>query len=109
MRQRPDYGVDGPIAVTLLFLLGGVLLGSVAALAGSGAPRPYGNGPRVGVALLGADLLAIAGGLLWYSRVGKGHLRGWLLDRIPWRGDESVLDVGCGRGLLLVEAARRLT
>jgi ubiquinone/menaquinone biosynthesis C-methylase UbiE len=28
---------------------------------------------------------------------------------IPWRGDEIVLDVGCGRGLLLVGAARHLT
>jgi ubiquinone/menaquinone biosynthesis C-methylase UbiE len=32
-----------------------------------------------------------------------------LLDGIPWRGDELVLDVGCGRGLLLIGAAKRLT
>ena len=32
-----------------------------------------------------------------------------LLDSIPWRGDERVLDVGCGRGLMLIGAARRLT
>src|SRR5205823_1815953 len=31
-----------------------------------------------------------------------------LLDWLPWRGDEQVLDVGCGRGLFLVAAARRL-
>jgi ubiquinone/menaquinone biosynthesis C-methylase UbiE len=31
------------------------------------------------------------------------------LDLIPWRGDETVLDVGCGKGLLLAGAARRLT
>jgi len=28
---------------------------------------------------------------------------------ISWRGDEQVLDVGTGRGLLLIGAARRLT
>jgi ubiquinone/menaquinone biosynthesis C-methylase UbiE len=28
---------------------------------------------------------------------------------VPWRGDEAVLDVGCGRGLLLIGAAKRLT
>ena len=28
---------------------------------------------------------------------------------MPWRGDEKVLDVGCGRGLFLIGAAERLT
>jgi ubiquinone/menaquinone biosynthesis C-methylase UbiE len=32
-----------------------------------------------------------------------------LIDAIPWRGDEQVLDVGCGRGLLLIAAAKHLT
>jgi ubiquinone/menaquinone biosynthesis C-methylase UbiE len=52
--------------------------------------------------------LAIAGGLLWSSRVGKLQARDRLLEAIPWRGDETVLDVGCGRGLLLIGAAKRL-
>jgi cyclopropane fatty-acyl-phospholipid synthase-like methyltransferase len=28
---------------------------------------------------------------------------------VPWKGDEAVRDVGCGHGLMLVGAARRLT
>jgi ubiquinone/menaquinone biosynthesis C-methylase UbiE len=32
-----------------------------------------------------------------------------MLSLHAWRGDEQVLDVGCGRGLLLAGAARRLT
>src|ERR1051326_8497422 len=32
-----------------------------------------------------------------------------MLNSLNWRGDERVLDVGTGRGLLLVGAARRLT
>jgi ubiquinone/menaquinone biosynthesis C-methylase UbiE len=32
-----------------------------------------------------------------------------LLNELAWTGRERVLDVGCGRGLLLVGAARRLT
>ena len=31
-----------------------------------------------------------------------------LLDSRNWRGDESVLDVGCGRGLVAIAAARRV-
>ncbi|MBA0085829.1 MAG: 50S ribosomal protein L11 methyltransferase, partial [Acidobacteria bacterium Pan2503] len=47
--------------------------------------------------------------MLFYSKVGKLALRERLLDKIPWRGDESVLDVGCGRGLLAVGAAKRVS
>jgi arsenite methyltransferase len=32
-----------------------------------------------------------------------------MLNMLRWRGDERVLDVGTGRGLLLIGAARRLT
>jgi ubiquinone/menaquinone biosynthesis C-methylase UbiE len=47
--------------------------------------------------------------MVWYSRVRKLRERERLLDLVPWRGDEQVLDVGCGRGLLLNAAARRLS
>jgi SAM-dependent methyltransferase len=109
MRSRPDYGVDGPIAVTILLILGGVLLGTAFTLAGLGIPRLFGIGLGAAALVVGADLLAIAFGLLGYSKLGKRLLRDRLLDRIPWRGDEAVLDVGCGRGLFLIGTARRLT
>src|SRR5262245_50202181 len=48
-------------------------------------------------------------GMVWYSYFGKLRMRERLLDRVPWRGDERVLDVGCGRGLMLLGAAARLT
>jgi hypothetical protein len=51
-----------------------------------------------------------AGLMVRSSRSGKLRERDRLLDDLPWRGDEWVLDVGCGRrGLLLIGAARRLT
>ncbi|MFS8071935.1 MAG: class I SAM-dependent methyltransferase, partial [Byssovorax sp.] len=46
--------------------------------------------------------------MVWGSRVGKLRLRDRILDGLALRGDEQVLDVGCGRGLLLLGAARRL-
>ena len=57
---------------------------------------------------VGGYFLLGALGMLFYSKVGKLALRERLLDKIPWRGDERVLDVGCGRGLLTVGAAHRL-
>jgi ubiquinone/menaquinone biosynthesis C-methylase UbiE len=32
-----------------------------------------------------------------------------LLDEIPWQGNEAVLDVGCGNGILIMGAAKHLT
>jgi ubiquinone/menaquinone biosynthesis C-methylase UbiE len=45
---------------------------------------------------------------IWSSRTGKLQMRDRLLDSITWKGDEKVLDIGCGRGLLLIGAAKRL-
>ena len=50
--------------------------------------------------------------MTWSSRVGKLKTRDMLLsraDRIrPWQGNGIVVDVGCGRGLMLIGAAKRL-
>jgi trans-aconitate methyltransferase len=47
--------------------------------------------------------------MVYDSKVGKIRERDRLLDLVPWRGTEAVLDLGCGRGLMLIGAARRLT
>ena len=47
--------------------------------------------------------------MVWSSKVGKVKERETLLDRVAWTGRERVLDVGCGRGLMLIGAAKRLT
>jgi ubiquinone/menaquinone biosynthesis C-methylase UbiE len=46
--------------------------------------------------------------MIWSSRFGKMHARDRLLDSLQLRGDETVLDLGCGRGLLLIGAAKRV-
>jgi arsenite methyltransferase len=63
----------------------------------------------VWVGLVTFAYFALLTGLhLWYSKVGKLRERARFLDAARLNGGETVLDVGCGRGLLLVEAARRL-
>jgi arsenite methyltransferase len=44
--------------------------------------------------------------MVWYARAGKFIHRDRMLALHPWRGDEQTLDVGTGRGLLLVGAAK---
>jgi len=45
--------------------------------------------------------------MIWSSRYGKLRRRERLLNLLNWAGNERVLDLGCGRGLLAVAAARR--
>ena len=105
------YGLDAPGVVA------GNAVGGAAALAGAGIGwAVLRRRHRVAAVVLGGWLaawglvgVAQAGLMVRSSRTGKLTERDRLLEQLPWRGDERVLDVGCGRGLLLVGAAKRLT
>jgi len=98
LKRKANYGIDSPVIVATLFALAVVSL--LAGLLAHSAWRWVGYG-------FGAYFMLGAAGFLFYSKVGKLGLRERLLGRIPWRGNERVLDVGCGRGLLTVGAAHR--
>jgi arsenite methyltransferase len=104
MPRNPDYGIDSPALVAGLFTAGLVF-----AAVGLLLPHLFQLPMRwIGIA---AALYFFQGamGMLFYSKVGKLRMRERFLDSVPWRGDEQVLDVGCGPGLLFIAAARRLT
>jgi SAM-dependent methyltransferase len=101
--RKPDYGIDSPAIVS------GQLIAAVAAMALAFLkPRMFGFQVRWFEAAAGAYFLQGALSMVRYSKAGKLRLRDRLLETIPWRGDETVLDVGCGKGLLVAGAARRL-
>jgi arsenite methyltransferase len=105
---KPDYGIDAPAVLRNLFLFGFLCLALGIALppvihVGQVAfqTRPSFLWP--------AFFLLVEGCLyLLYVKVGKFRHRDYMLGMHIWKGDEQVLDVGCGRGLLLVGAAKRL-
>lgn len=106
----PDYGIDAPRAVAVLFLLSAAALALSALLYGLGLLAfLVVQLAVISLVFVAIDLVIVALAMLWYSRRGKMHQRDRLLNAIPWRGDERVLDIGCGRGLLLIGAAQRLT
>ena len=115
--MNADYGIDAPDVIRNLAIGGAVgLLVGIAAVV-RWLPREL--TADVGSAvfrfpLMGMGFGSAAGlftGAAWMyfgSRYGKISAREKLLNRITWRGDERVLDAGCGRGLLLVGAAKRV-
>jgi arsenite methyltransferase len=111
---RPDYGLDAHGVVRNLFVAAALGLALFSSRAFGVWSTVLRLGPvRIELAGMGLGVglgcLAMAMWMIWTSNVGKIRERERLLDRIAWKGDERVLDVGCGRGLMLVGAAKRLS
>ena len=105
--NRPDYGIDGSpfmfikliVAEIILFGTGGYLITFNSLI----------------IKILASVL--ILSGLLFalfivtfvnYETGGKLRYRDKLLSMVDWKGNEAVLDVGTGRGLLMIGAAKKL-
>jgi SAM-dependent methyltransferase len=94
----PAYGVDAP-AIPAVLCIAAVACYLAAARRRTG---------RIAIAAAGTVLLAQAG--LYLHTTLRGKLRIWEreLDCAGLTGNERLLDLGCGRGAVLIEAARRL-
>ena len=108
MARKPDYGIDAPHVIRNFFFAGSLFL--IISLVF----------PRI---VIGHIEFILFPGFLWpavwfflfgglmllYSLRGKFRHRDRILAKVNWTGAENVLDVGTGRGLLLIGAAKRLT
>ena len=108
--RRGDYGFDAPYAPLFMVLSGAYMLALFLWRlweGPSGAMKPY----RISVAAQGVGALwmfSIAGIYIHFTRAGKFAVWADLLDRLELKGDERLLDIGCGRGAVLLMAAQRL-
>lgn len=106
--KSATYGVDAPSVVRNLFLF------SLAAWMLNGLSFLITSKGWFWLAFIytGATALSfLIGGfwMLYSSRIAKPKIALNLIDRLTLQGHETVLDMGCGRGLLLIAAAKRLT
>jgi arsenite methyltransferase len=103
-RDRARYGVDGGYGGISVILL------AEASLVAAATWASRRDKPVVG-ALAKAGAAAVLGvAASYFYTTGPGKLSVWkqLLDDLNLRGDEHVLDIGCGRGAVLISAAHRL-
>jgi SAM-dependent methyltransferase len=102
--RRGDYGFDAPYAL--------VIFGIVAAVSGAIAASAWSRGLDQAARFAAAYFVLFFGNAVsFFYTTRRGKFLEWdaILDRVGLRGDERVLDMGCGRGAVLTAVARRLT
>jgi arsenite methyltransferase len=102
-RGRARYGVDGPAPLAVLVLAtAGLVVSTATALA---------TRRRIGrLLLMGAVIEGFRAGTYLYATL-RGKFVVWAreVEALDLTGTEQVLDLGCGRGAVLLTVARRLT
>lgn len=108
--MKPNYGFDAPGVIRWLFVFS-----FFCAFAGLYIPTLVHVEPAYWMQLFTGYFLFIACifltqaiWMLYGSLVGKPALIQKLVQELSLKGNETVLDVGCGRGLFLIEIAKRL-
>ena len=107
---KPDYGIDNPRLglITVLSVAAGLVFGLAFRASSNAAAR---TAASIVLSLVPTGIILILL-MVSYVKVEKFRHRDRMLNMLqtaPWRGDEQILDVGTGRGLLAVGAAKRLT
>ena len=95
--RKGSYGIDAPY-VPLILAAGAAMYLAIAAV--------FRNPRAMGASVV---LLPVIGMWLYASWRGKFVVWDGLLDGVGLRPDARVLDLGCGRGAVLLLAAARLT
>jgi arsenite methyltransferase len=107
----PDYGIDSPAIVKEWFARAAWTFGFGLLLWFMN--RAQYPGPAISLlaalALIAAVMFAAGWFMNWSSRVGKIQARDRIVDALELKGDEKVLDGGCGRGLMAIAIAKKLS
>ncbi len=108
--NKPHYGIDAPPVIKQL-----VITGIIALIMGTVIYKLLiHHYPYAAVLILQITFLLFATNFIfsilmfWSSLYGKFYMRDRIIDLLNLHGDEQILDVGCGRGLLLNGIAKNL-
>ena len=98
-----EYGYDAPYAPAVFAF--------ISAATGVGAAFVFNAGePRAAAKLAAISVFFFLQTLSYLYTTRRGKHIEWaaILDRLQLRGDEHVLDMGCGRGAVMIAVAHRL-
>jgi len=107
---KTGYGIDDPRTIAELLIAGilAVVVGIItSAYTASGSPKTA-DAALIGGSGVGFLILAVMAALYWSSKLGKPRELIRMVNGIPWGGEEVVLDLGSGRGMATVMAAKKL-
>lgn len=110
MNKKIDYGIDGPKIIRNR-IIGGILLELIAI----GVYIFLNNIYPVKVffvsifSVLGVVYIISSFIMILSSKKGKLKEANRVIEMLDIKGEENVLDVGCGRGLYLIRIAKKLT
>jgi arsenite methyltransferase len=108
--KKADYGQDMPVIIIAASILGIALLGLAFWQYQKFVVNMVQKNLTASITLFSTAiffiLVACVG--IWSSRHGKILLRDKVLSILSFNGSEAILDIGCGRGLLLIETAKRI-
>jgi arsenite methyltransferase len=104
MSRKAKYGLDAP-GVLVGLTAGGTILLLISFV---NAALGVGFGAVIGPLIGAAFMFSSAAVYLHTTRRGKFAVWARLLDDLGLAGDERVLDLGCGRGAVLIATAHRL-
>ncbi|MBS1587603.1 MAG: class I SAM-dependent methyltransferase [Bacteroidetes bacterium] len=103
---KPDYGIDAPRVVLALFFISAWAAAMVIYSVYNPDILPM---PVLSGVIFSGGICFIEGLLmLLYAKWGKFRHRDRMLKLYKIRGNEQVLDVGTGKGLLMIGAAKQL-
>jgi SAM-dependent methyltransferase len=108
--HKGEYGYDGSFhTVSARAQVVGVGVGPTALLVAAVVALARGNRRAAALAAASAaQIIASAASYIYATRWGKFHVWDRILDELRLRGDETLLDLGCGRGAVLLAGAKRL-
>jgi arsenite methyltransferase len=108
--HKADYGFDGDYRAVPAAAQAAIAGATSAALLASAARsllrgKPFAAAAAGGMGAFIATTMAL---FIRTTRVGKFEVWAQILDNLRLRGDETLLDMGCGRGAVLLAAAKLL-
>ncbi len=106
--NKVNYGIDAPGIMINLIVFGAltVSVGAVISLILDSTILKYFS---YLVSLVGFIFFILGIAMFAYALKGKYRTRDLIISKIKWRGNENVLDIGTGQGLLMNGAAKHLT